>query len=121
MDLVDRIQRLVPAFDGGHGFRWILGPVERSRRRVALREEAPDGALEFRDGAEDAALEPLPRQSGEETLHGIEPRSGGRGEVDRPARMIDQPFPDLRMLVGGVVVRNGMDLPAGRDTRLDGA
>src|SRR3954451_4606325 len=31
------------------------------------------------------------------------------GEVEAPTRMASQPFPDLRMFVGGVVVNDGVD------------
>ena len=57
---------------------------------------------------------------GEEALDGVDPgRRGGR-EVEDPARVISQPLPHLRMLVGAIVVENGVDHLAGRDRALDG-
>ena len=40
--------------------------------------------------------------------------------MERPTRMAGQPLTDFGMLVGGVVVDNGMDQLAGRDRALDG-
>src|ERR1700689_4910770 len=40
--------------------------------------------------------------------------------MEDPARMIGEPLLDLGMLVGGVVVGDGMDNPAGPDSALDG-
>src|ERR1700722_19824406 len=39
--------------------------------------------------------------------------------MERPARMTRQPLTDLGMLVGGVIVRDGMDELTGRHRRLD--
>ena len=41
-------------------------------------------------------------------------------EVERPARMTSKPLDDLRMLVGGVVVHDGVDGLARGDLALDG-
>ena len=41
-------------------------------------------------------------------------------KVEDPARVIDEPLLDLGMLVGGVVVGDGVDDPAGPDGALDG-
>src|ERR1700689_5817448 len=40
--------------------------------------------------------------------------------MEDPARMIGEPLLDLGMLVGGVVVGDGMDNPAGPDSAFDG-
>src|SRR5262249_23580712 len=42
-------------------------------------------------------------------LDGIEPRGGCRGEMEHEARMFADPFPDLRMLVGRIVIDDDMD------------
>src|SRR6202042_3441282 len=39
--------------------------------------------------------------------------------MERPARMTHQPLTDLGMLLGGVIVRDGMDELTGRHRRLD--
>ena len=46
----------MPSFDGGDDFVRILGPAEGMRVCIGLGEEALDGGLEFRDGAEDATF-----------------------------------------------------------------
>ena len=74
---MDRIQHLVPSFDGGDDFVGFLGPLEGARVSVGVDEEAFDGDLEFDDGAEHAAFEPSTGQLGKEALDGIEPRGGG--------------------------------------------
>ena len=104
----------MPSFDGGDDFVWVLGPAEGSWICVGFGEEALDGGLEFDDGSEDATFEPPLCQLGEVAFDGVEPRGGGGGEVEGPARMAGQPFTDLGMLVGGIVVGDGMDeFPAG--------
>lgn len=84
-----------------------------------LAEIAVDGGLEVGDGFEGAAPNALSGQGGEEVFHCIEPRARGGGEVEDPTRMAAQPFVDLWVLVGGVVVEDGMDDLAGADLALD--
>ncbi len=49
-------------------------------------EVAADRVLEIGDGLEDAASDFAPRDGREEPFDGIEPRRGGRREVERPSR-----------------------------------
>jgi len=56
-NLVDGIQRLVPALDGGDDFVGIGCPSEGVGLLVVLGKEAVDGGLEVDDRVEDAALE----------------------------------------------------------------
>lgn len=59
-ELLDRIQHLVPSFDGCDDFAWFFGPNEWLWVVVIfVDEEAFDGVLEFGNGAEHAALEAL--------------------------------------------------------------
>src|SRR3546814_10860201 len=76
--LVIRIQRLMPASDGGDDGVGIGGPGEGLGFGVVLAHEAVDGGLEVDDGVEDAALEPSPGELGEEAFDSIEPGAGGR-------------------------------------------
>src|SRR5215472_12209870 len=46
--------------------------------------------------------------------------AGGRGEVEDPARMPGEPSSDLRVLMGGVVVEDGVDDLASWHLVLDG-
>src|SRR6266513_691364 len=62
----------------------------------------------------------LAGQSGEEIFDGVEPGAGGRGEMEGPARMTDEPGLDLGVLVGCVIVDNGVDQLASRDRAFDG-
>jgi hypothetical protein len=48
--------------------------------------------------AEDAALEALSGERGEEVFNRIEPGAGRRGEVEHPARMAGEPGFDLGCL-----------------------
>ena len=80
-----------------------------------LGEVSVDGGLQLDDGSEHAALEASPGQGGEE------PRGGGGREVKRPTRMPVQPCADFGMLVGSVVVGDGMDQLAGWHGGLNGA
>ena len=74
-------------------------------------------ACKVDDGVEDAALDAFSREGGEEAFDCVEPRCRGRREVERPARMAREPPLDLGMLVGGVVVDDGVDQLSGRHLR----
>ncbi len=61
---------------------------------------------EFGDAAEDPTPNPLVRQVTEEAFHKVEPRTAGWREMHVNARMALEPSLDLRMLVGGIVIRD---------------
>ena len=84
---------------------------------VIVIEEAVDDGLKVSDGSEEAALEAALGQNGEEALDGVEPRRGSRGEVERPVRMARRPSPRSGMLLGGVVVDDGVDCLLQREPR----
>ena len=81
---------------------------------------AVDGGLEIGDGAEDAAPEAPSGERREEVLDSVEPGARSRGEVEHPARMAGEPGFDLGMLMGGVVVEDGVDRLVGGRRPLDG-
>ena len=117
---VDRFQRLEPSISCGDDVVWVCDPDEGlCLRPVVLVDEALDGVAEFADGAEHAVLESPSRQLGEEAFDGVEPRARGRGEVEGPPRMLLEPCPDRLVLVGGVVVEDGMDRRPGGDRAVD--
>ncbi len=64
---------MVPASDGGGDFVRIGSPGEAFGVVVGFGKEAVDGGLQFDNRAEHGALEPPPRQLGEEALDGVEP------------------------------------------------
>ncbi len=72
---MDRIQHLVPAFDGGDNPVWIGGPCEGLGVGVLLGDEAVDGGLEVDQRVERAALQPPLGELGEEAFDGVEPRA----------------------------------------------
>jgi hypothetical protein len=86
---------------------------------VDLVDESKDGGLQFGDGAKHAAFEAPARQLGEEAFHGVEPGSRCRGEMERPSRMAFEPSANIGMLMGGVIVDDGVDRLARRDLLLD--
>ena len=106
----------VDLFDDAVG---IGGPDEGLGALVVLVEVALDRGLEVDQGVEGAALQAAAGQRGEEGLDGVEPGAGGRREVEGPARVPSEPGADLGMLVGGVVVEDGVDQLAGRHGGLD--
>ena len=85
-----------------------------------LSDVAADGILEIGDRFEDAASDLPAGNDRKEAFDGIEPGCGGRGKMEDPSRVIGEPPLDLGMLVGGVVVGDGMDNPARPDSALDG-
>jgi hypothetical protein len=74
------------------------GPYERSTIAVVGVDVAFDRVLQIVDGMEDSASDLTACDGGEEALDGVEPGGRGRGEMDRPARMIGQPFEDVGCL-----------------------
>jgi len=85
------IRRLMPSPDGGDDCVGVGSPGEGLGFGVGLTHEAVGGGLKVDDGVKDAALEPSPGEFREEALDGIEPRAGGRHEVEGPARMSTPP------------------------------
>jgi hypothetical protein len=78
-------------FDDGIG---VSGPDEGFGIVVGFGEVPVDRGLELNDAFEDAALEPLAGQLGEEPLDSIEPGGRGRREVEVEPRMPSQPSAD---------------------------
>ncbi len=78
-----------------------------------------DGSLEIDDRVEYAALQAAACERREEALDSVDPRTGFGREVEHPARMAGEPGPDFGVLVGAIVVDDGMDHVAGRDGALD--
>jgi hypothetical protein len=85
--LVERIQSLVPAPDGGDDFVGVFGPAEGFRVFVCLNEEAVDGRLQRDEGMEHAALQAALGQRGEEALDSVDPRGRGGREVKGEAAL----------------------------------
>src|SRR6476619_4120250 len=92
--------------------------------RVLVRHWLPgravDGDLEIADGAEDAANESPSGELGEESLGRIEPRCGGRSEVEGPAGVSGQAFPHFGLFMGSVVIDDRIDRLSLRHPRFDG-
>ena len=84
-----------------------------------LLDVAVDGGLKVDDRVEHTAFEAAARERREEALDGVDPGAGLWREVEDPARMASEPSLNLGVLVGGVVVDDGMDGFAGRDGALD--
>jgi hypothetical protein len=69
------VQRRIQLVQLGGDLAGGFGPGEGLGVVVALGGVALDGGLQFDNRAENAALEPLPGQGGEEALDCIQPRS----------------------------------------------
>src|SRR5262249_10518820 len=93
-------------FDSGEHAFGIGSPHGGFGVGVGFFDEAVDGGLEVGDGGEHAALEASACELGEEAFDGVEP--GRRGWC--PARMLGQPFAHLGMLVGGIIVNDGVNI-----------
>ena len=95
--------------DGGDDFVGIGSPGEGVGVLIALFEEAVDRGLQVGDGAKDAAFEPALCERGEEALDRAEPGSGCRREMECQSRMTFEPSANVGMLMGGVVVDDGVE------------
>ena len=68
---------------------------------------------------EAAGADHIARQVGEEAFDKIEPGRGGRREMHLEARPLVRPRAHLRMLVGGVIVGDQMQIDAARRLAID--
>ena len=116
---MEGFQRLVPSFDGSDDLIWIGGPGEGFGVFVGFGNEAIDGGLEIDEGMEDTPLEAPFCEFGEEAFDGVEPRGGCWREVENKPLVAIEPSPDLRMLMGGVVVEDDVDSLVRRDLSVD--
>ncbi len=80
---------------------------------------AGDGVDELSDTIDCEALKLAGREFGEEAFNEIQPRRRGRREVEVHARVLVEPSHNGRMLMGGVVVENDVDVELGRNGTLD--
>ena len=110
---------MAPSFDGGDDLLRDSGPFKGFRFFVGLGDEAVDGDLQVDKGIKDATLEATSGELGEVALDGIEPGAGRRGEVEGEARVAVEPGPNLGVLMGGIIVEDGMDRLSGR-SKVDG-
>jgi hypothetical protein len=106
---VDSLQRLVPTLRSGDDGLGIGLPDERLGVLIVLFDEVFDGCLKRDDKVEDAALEFSAAQLGEEAVDRVEPRGGGRCEMEGPARVAGEPRSNIEMLVRGIVVEDHLD------------
>ena len=106
-NLVACLSHLKPSLAGDDQPPRAGRPFERLRR------------LEILEGIMDAAPETAAGQLPEEALDRVRPEAGGRREVEGPAGMVLQPLRDGLVLVGGVVVQDGADLPPGGHRLVD--
>jgi len=89
------------------------GPLEGLEVRVVRGYEVIDALHELSDAGEGAAADGLVGDPREESFNLVEPRAVGRDEVHVPAWPSRQPRLDLRMVVGGVVVDDAVDVQLG--------
>src|SRR4051794_32655069 len=66
-----------------------------------------------------AAAQLFGRQFGEPALDEVQPRARGRGEVQREARVREQPALDRRRLVRGAVVEHEVNVELGGNFGVD--
>ena len=86
---------------------------------IVLGEVGVDGDFQVSDALEDAAPDALAGDLGEEPLDQVEPGRRGRREVQVEPRMLRQPRPHGRMLVGGVVVHHQVQIEVGGRVLVD--
>ena len=110
---------MLPASDSGEDAIGVGGPDEGLGVGIGFLDEAVDGGLKVDNGSEDATFEAASGQFGEEAFDSIEPGCGCWGEVERPARMACQPLAHFWVLVGRIIVDDGVDYLSHGDLRLD--
>ena len=120
-DLVSCIQSsLAKVGDVGQDLVGGLGPDKRFGVFVGDVQVAVDGSLQFGSALMHAAAQLLFGEQTEPALHQVQPRGAGGCEVHMEAGPLGKPVPDQRRLVGGVVVRDQVDVEVGGHLGLDG-
>ena len=76
---------------------------------IVVDDEAVDRGLQVDDGSKTPRLSLRFVQGREEALDRVEPGRRRRRGNGRPSRMTFEPSPNIWMLVGGVVVDDGVD------------
>jgi len=109
----------VPSIDLLDNVVGIGGPGDGFGFAVVFADVSLDGGLQVDQRAEDAALQSPADEGGKEGFHRIGPGAGSRREMKHPAGVLGEPGAHFGMLVGGVVVEDGMDEFAGRYDLLD--
>ena len=109
----------MPASDGGDDFVGIGDPLEGFGMGVVIVEEAIDRGLKVGHGSEDAAFEAAFGEDWKKpsTALSQEAEVGVKWKVQRGWRAIH--CRTVGMLVGGVIVEDGVDGFAGRNLALD--
>ena len=109
--LVSCIQSsLAKVGDVGQDLVGGLGPDKRFGVFVGDVQVAVDGSLQFGSALMHAAAQLLFGEQTEPALHQVQPRGAGGCEVHMEAGPLGKPVPDQRRLVGGVVVRDQVDV-----------
>ena len=78
-----------------------------------------DRGLQVGDGAKDAALQSALCEGSEEALNGVEPGSRCRVEMERPSRIAFEPSANIGMLIGALIVDDGVDRLSNGNLLLD--
>ncbi len=86
---------------------------------VILPKVFGDGAIQFRDAMKRSASDALTGDLGEPSLHQVQPRGPGRGEVQMVARVGGEPRLHLGVGVRAIVVQDQVNLPPPRSGPLD--
>src|SRR6266849_4120614 len=94
-------------------------PDERLGSIVVSSDELLDGRDQIGNTREGAATAALIGQFTKPSFDEVEPRRGGRCEVQVEARMLGQPVLDLRMFVRRVVVQDHGDVKLRGDILID--
>src|SRR5207244_558880 len=86
---------------------------------VPVGDAAADRGDEVADGTVGASFHPLRRQLGEPALDEIQPGTVGRCEVEREARVANEPTLNRRRLVGRGVIEHDMHVEVSRHRAID--
>ena len=97
-----------------------FGPDKGVGVGIVMFQVVVNGGFELGHGGEDATTDALLSDQPEEALDLIEPGGRGRGEVQVKAGVLGQPYLDVGMLVGGVVVEDEVKIEFLRRLPVDG-
>ena len=85
-------------------------PDERFRRALVISQIGFDGDKQFVEALEDAAAESIDGKFAAKAFDPVQPANRRGSVVDREARVVGPPAAILLVLLGGVVVDDGVQL-----------
>ena len=109
----------MPSPDSGDDLVGIFGPYQGLWVGIGIRDEAVDRTLEFLQGTEDTASEAPLGKERKQAFDRVEPGCRGWCKMKEKSGMLREPFQDIRVLMGCVIIDDDVNSELSRHSGLD--